>query len=520
MNETEKSGDIILEVRGVSKHFGKVQALDDVSLAFRRGEIHTLLGENGAGKTTLMNILYGLYQKDCGRVWVEGQEQEIRDPRQALKLGIGMVPQFFKLVEDMTVVENVSLFLQESGFLARKQELAQKVRHLSDLFGFGLEDRLDTEIVDLSEGEKQKVEILKVLALGSRIILLDEATNVLAPNELESFQRVIRDLNRQGYTILNITHRLYEALAISDRISVFRRGKLVGTLPVAQADYNRLTMMMVGEEFAHRFSGVGGKSREVALSVSGLQVLDDRGLPAVRDVSLELYEGEVAGVAAIEGNGSTQLAEALIGLRQVQAGTICFQGRDITRLSCQARMRRGMNYLPSANTLVPLFSIRKNSILDYPEKQPFSRRGVMNWPEVTRHAQRIVDTYNVQTPGIHLSSAKLSGGNRQRLALGRKIEACPKLMIAYHPTKGLDVASQNFFYSKLSEMTLSGATILFLGTDLDELYKICDRLFVLYRGQVVGCFQELAGVTKYDVGVLMTGGAQAPEGKPCPKDAT
>jgi len=520
MNTSANGSDIILEVRGVFKRFGPVQALDDVSLAFRRGEIHTLLGENGAGKTTLMNILYGLYQKDAGSIWVEGREQEIRDPRHALELGIGMVPQFFKLVGDMTVVENVSLFLQESGFLVRKPDLLQKVRRLSDLFGFGLERRLNTEIMDLSEGEKQKVEILKVLALGSRIILLDEATNVLAPNELESFQRVIRDMNRQGYTILNITHRLQEALELSERISVFRKGRLVGTLAASQADYNRLTMMMVGEEFAPRFAGIGRKSREVALSVSGLSVLDDRGLPAVSDLSLELYEGEVAGVAAIEGNGSAQLAEALIGLREALSGSIRLRNRDITRLSCQARMRRGMNYLPSANTLVPQFSIRKNSILDYPEKPPFSRRGIMNWPEVSDHAQRIVKTYNVQTPGIHLSSAKLSGGNRQRLALGRKIEACPRLMIAYHPTKGLDVASQNFFYAKLSEMTLSGATILFLGTDLDELYKICDRLFVLYRGQVVGCFEELAGVSKIDVGVLMTGGARAPEGEPCPKGTT
>jgi ABC-type uncharacterized transport system ATPase subunit len=511
MKPTEQKRDTILEVRGVSKRFGKVQALDDVSLAFERGEIHTLLGENGAGKTTLMYILYGLYHKDAGSVWVEGQKQEIRDPATALQLGIGMVPQFFKLVSDMTIVENVSLYLKGRGFFMKNRELAQEVRRLSDLFGFGLEGRLNTEIVDLSEGEKQKVEILKVLGLGSRIILLDEATNVLAPNELESFQRVIREMNREGYTIINITHRLQEALEVSDRISVFRKGKLVGTLPAAEADYNRLTMMMVGAEFAHRFSGACEKRREVALSVSGLSVADDRGLPALRDVSLDLYEGEIAGIAAIEGNGSSQLAEALMGLRATQSGVIRYKSRDITRLSCSARMRLGMNYLPSANTLVPMFSIRKNSILDYPEKKPFSRRGIMNWSEVSTHAQRIVDTYNVQTPSIFLSSVKLSGGNRQRLALGRKIEACPRLMIAYHPTKGLDVSSQEFFYAKLSEMTLSGATILFMGTDLDELYKICNRLFVLYRGEVVGCFEDLDGVSKYDVGVLMTGAAHSTE---------
>ncbi|MBN1835633.1 MAG: ATP-binding cassette domain-containing protein [Spirochaetales bacterium] len=506
MNQDE-GNDVILEVRNICKHFGKVQALDDVSLAFRRGEIHTLLGENGAGKTTLMNIIYGLYHKDSGEILVEGEPREIRDPRDALQLGIGMVPQFFKLVQDMTVVENVGLFLRENRFLVRKRELEDKVRSLSDLFGFGLEDRLDAEIIDLSEGEKQKVEILKVLALGSRIILFDEATNVLAPNELDSFERVIKDMNREGYTILFITHRLQEALEVSDRISVFRKGKLVETLDAKEADYNRLTMMMVGAEFAHRFATVYEGERRPVLSVSGLSVLDDRGLPALCNVSFELFAGEIAGVAAIEGNGSSQLAEVLMGLRQAQAGEVRYRGSEITSLPCHARMRRGMNYIPSANTLVPLFSIRKNSILDYPEKKPFSSHGILNWREVGDHAEKIVATYNVQTPGIHLPAVKLSGGNRQRLALGRKIEACPMLMIAYHPTKGLDVSSQEFFYSKLAEMTLSGATILFMGTDLDELYKICNRLFVLYRGEIAGVFEDLAGVSKIDVGVLMTGGA-------------
>jgi len=498
--------DNILEVRGISKHFGKVQALDEVSLAFRRGEIHTLLGENGAGKTTLMNIIYGLYHRDSGQILVEGEPKEIRDPRDALHAGIGMVPQFFKLVQDMSVVENVGLFLRENRFLVRKKELAEKVRSLSDLFGFGLEDRLNVEIADLSEGEKQKVEILKVLALGSRIILFDEATNVLAPNELDSFERVIKEMNREGYTIVFITHRLQEALEVSDRISVFRKGKLVGTLDAKEADYNRLTMMMVGTEFAHRFATIYEGKKETVLSVSALSALDDRGLPALQKVSFELYAGEIAGVAAIEGNGSSQLAEVLMGLRPATEGGIRYRGRDITGLPCHARMRQGINYIPSANTLVPLFSIRKNSILDYPEKTPFSRRGILNWREVSDHAEKIVRTYNVQTPGIYLPAVKLSGGNRQRLALGRKIEACPRLMIAYHPTKGLDINSQEFFYSKLAEMTLSGATILFMGTDLDELYKICNRLFVLYRGELVRVFDDLAGVSKLDVGVLMTGG--------------
>jgi simple sugar transport system ATP-binding protein len=453
-----------------------------------------------------MNIIYGLYHKDSGQVLVEGQAREIRDPRDALQLGIGMVPQFFKLVQDMTVVENVGLFLRENRFLVRKRELADKVRSLSDLFGFGLEDRLDVEVVDLSEGEKQKVEILKVLALGSRIILFDEATNVLAPNELDSFERVIKEMNREGYTILFITHRLQEALEVSDRISVFRKGRLVGTLDPKEADYNRLTMMMVGAEFSHRFATIYEGERESVLSVRDLSALDDRGLPALQNLSFELFAGEIAGVAAIEGNGSSQLAEVLMGLRQPQSGEIRYRGRDITDAPCHVRMQRGINYIPSVNTLVPLFSIRKNSILDYPDKKPFSKRGILNWREVGEHAEKIVATYNIQTPGIYLPAVKLSGGNRQRLALGRKIEACPMLMIAYHPTKGLDINSQDFFYSKLAEMTLSGATILFMGTDLDELYKICNRLFVMYRGELVGVFDDLSGVSKIDVGVLMTGG--------------
>jgi general nucleoside transport system ATP-binding protein len=504
---TEAASRIILEVREISKRFGKVQALDNVSLAFRGGEIHTLLGENGAGKSTLMNIIYGLYQKDSGDLLVNGEVQEIAEPRDALRLGIGMVPQQFKLVPDMNVVQNVSLFMRDAGFLVRRKELRAKVQALSDLFGFGLENRLDTEIMDLSEGEKQKVEILKVLALGSKIILFDEATNVLAPNELDSFLKVIERLNREGYTILYITHRLQEALAVSNRISVFRKGKLVGTVPAEGASLGQLTTMMVGAEFTGSYATAGRVGGEPVLSVRGLSVFDERGLQAVRDVSFELYPGEIVGLSGIEGNGSNQLAEALMGLRAVQAGSVHFKGEDVTASACFARMKKGMNYIPGADTQVPEFTICKNSILDYPQRAPFARRGFLDWRAVGSHAEHIVSTYRVQTPSIQLATSKLSGGNRQRLALGRKMAVNTALMIAYHPTKGLDVNSQDFFYSQLAGMRDQGATVLFMGTDLDELFMICNRLMVIYRGEIVGTFNDLSGVSKFDIGVLMTGGA-------------
>lgn len=506
MTDSIQESAMQLEVRNISKHFGKVIALDDVSLVFHQGEIHTLLGENGAGKTTLMNIIYGLYHADRGDILLNGEKQVIKDPKDSLRLRIGMVPQFFKLVSDMSIVENVFLFLQHTKFMFNKRQVADKVKELVELFHFELEDKLHYEISSLSEGEKQKVEILKVLARESKIILFDEATNVLAPNELDSFLNVIRDMNRKGYTILYITHRLQEALEISDRISVFRKGKLVDTISGKQATYNTLTKMMVGAEFEQRFTTPGEKSGEPILRVSNISVNDDRNTSVVRNLSFELYKGEIVGLAGIEGNGSVELAEAIMGLRALQSGFISYLNEDLAGCTPQERMKKGMTFIPGTNSLVPLFSVSKNSILDYPEKRPFSKKGILDWGEINSHAERIVHAYQVQTPNIFLQAGKLSGGNRQRLALGRKIEAQPRLMIAYQPTKGLDINSQNFIYEKFAEMKQHDSTILFIGTDLDELYQICNRLMVICRGEIVGTFDDITKISKIDIGVLMTSG--------------
>lgn len=506
MSEITKEKAVTLEVRHISKHFGKVQALDDVSISFYRGEIHTLLGENGAGKTTLMNVIYGLYHADTGEILLDGKKQIIKDPRDSLRLGIGMVPQFFKLVSDMSIIENVFIFLKDTKVFINKNKVKEKIKKLAELFHFGIEEKLDVEIGSLSEGEKQKVEILKVLARESKIILFDEATNVLAPNELESFLNVIKDMNRKGYTVLYITHRLQEALEISDRISIFRKGKLVGTIPGKEATYNRLTQMMVGAEFEKKYTSPGKKAGEPVISISNINVNDNRGIPAVRNLSLELYKSEIVGMAGIDGNGCSELAEAIIGLRAIQSGTVRFFGEDMAGLSPIKRMRKGMTFIPGTNSIIPLFSVRKNSVLDYPEIKPFSRRGILNWNKISEHAEKIVKTYQVQTPNIYFQAEKLSGGNKQRLSLGRKIEARPRLMIAYQPTKGLDISSQNFIYEKFAEMKQHGSTILFIGTDLDELYQICNRLMVIYRGEIVGIFDDVAGASKVEIGVLMTGG--------------
>lgn len=503
----ENSPETILEVRGVSKRFGRVQALENVSLAFRKGEIHTLLGENGAGKTTLMNIIYGLYCADVGEILVYGEKQDLRTPKDSLRLGIGMVPQSFKLVPDMTTYENVLLFTaEERGFLINKKRIKKRITELSKIFSFGLEDKLDTEAGTLSEGEKQKLEIIKVLARGSKILLFDEATNVLAHNEFDAFLDVIKDMNRKGWTILYITHRLQEALSISDRISVLRRGKLVGTARGEEATYEMLTTMIVGEELERRPTGRVRKSGKPLMQVSNLNVVNDRGLHAVRNVSFQLYEGEIVGLAGIDGNGSHELAEALMGLAPLQDGKVVYRDEDITELPPGKRMARGISFIPGSNALVPPFTVRDNSILDYPGKEPFSKRGILHWRAVTDHATRIVETYHVQTPSILLPSFKLSGGNKQRLALGRKIEADPELMIAYHPTKGLDVKSQNFIHEKFLEMRERGLTVLFMGTDLDEILLVSDRLMVIYRGEIVGTFDAATDVSKFDIGMLMTGG--------------
>lgn len=508
MEESTSSQNCILRVCDCSKRFGKVQALDCVSIDFQQGEIHTLLGENGAGKTTLMNIIYGLYQRDQGEIIVEGKKREIRSPQDSLRLKIGMVPQFFKLVSDMSIFENIFLFIQGTRFFIERKKIRAEIVRLSRLFGFGLEDKLNVEIASLSEGEKQKVEILKILARGSKILLFDEATNVLAPSELESFLQVIKELNQKDYTILYITHRLQEALAISHRISVFRKGKLVGTVLGKDATLDGLTRMMVGADLERKPVTHRAVSGERVLQLENLKVKDDRGLTALRGVSFTLHAGEIVGLAGIEGNGADILAESIMGLRKPQEGSVRYCDREITHLKPASRMKAGISFIPSTHTLISSFTVRDNSILDYPDREPFSRKGLLHPKAITAHAVKIVSTYQVQTPSIYLEAGKLSGGNRQRLALGRKLEAQPRVMIAYVPTKGLDVKSQNFVYEKLQELKQTGSTILFIGTDLDELLLNSDRLLVIYRGEIVGSFDDPSRVSKIEIGLLMTGGSQ------------
>lgn len=504
-----KSSEIILEVRSLSKRFGKVQALDNVSLPFYKGDIHALLGENGAGKTTLMNIIYGLYRADVGDIFMYGLKQEIMTPRDSLRLGIGMVPQSFKLVPDMTLYENVLLFSSEdTGFFIDKKATRAKMTELSKMFSFGLEYKLNTEAGTLSEGEKQKLEIIKVMARGSKILLFDEATNVLAHNELDDFLDVIKNINRRGWTIIYITHRLQEAIRISNRISVLRGGKLIGTIENKDATYDTLTKMMVGAEFKRdkRTKEPVKKIGNPLMQVKNLNVINKRGIHAVQNISFELYQGEIVGIAGIDGNGSYELAQALMGLVPLREGIIIYEDEDITELHPKKRMMKGISIIPGSNAIVPLFTVRDNSILDYPDKEPFSKRGILNWFNITDHAMKVVGAYKVQTPNILLPSFKLSGGNKQRLVLGRKLESDPKLLIAYHATKGLDVKSQNFIHERLMELKIKGLTVLFIGTDLDEILLLSDRLMVIHRGEIVSSFDNTTNVSKFDIGVLMTGG--------------
>jgi simple sugar transport system ATP-binding protein len=506
-----------LEIRNISKRFGKIQALDDISIFFRRKEIHALVGENGAGKSTLMNIIYGLYQKERGEILINGEIQEIKSTEDSLRLGIGMVPQYFKLVRDMNILENVFLFMAEGRtFFINRGKIKDQIIRLSKMFSFGLENKLNAAVGILTEGEKQKVEIIKVLARGSKILLFDEATNVLAQNEVDAFLKVIKELNKKGCTIIYITHRLQEALTISDRISVMRKGRLVGTIDKREASYQTLTAMMVGKEIDQQSIVFGkkniaqkkleGKKKEIVLQVEKLNALDKRGLHVIQDISFDLFGGEIFGLAGVDGNGSRELAEAIMGLLPALSGKVKYKDEDITKLKPGDRMKRGLSFMPGSHTLVEFFDVRSNTILDYPTQPPFSKNGILNGHAITAHAKNVVDSYEVQTASILLEARKLSGGNRQRLALGRKIEVHPECMIAYHPTKGLDFKCQNFIYEKFLAMKDSGAAIFFLGTDLDEILLISDRLMVIHRGRIVGNFDDISNLSKFEVGMLMTGG--------------
>ena len=493
-------------LRGITKRFGPILANDGVDFWLARGEIHALLGENGAGKSTLMNILYGLYHPDAGTIQVEGRAVRLASPRDAIALGIGMVHQHFMLVPALTVLENVILGLPSSrepllDLRTARRQVAQTARR------YGLAVELDAPVWQLPVGVQQRVEILKALFRGARTLILDEPTAVLTPQEVEEFFGVLRGLREGGHSIIFITHKLHEVRALCDRVTVLRGGRAVGTLAAGAAPPRELARMMVGHELGAPMDRAARDPGPSVLEAEGLECLNARGLPGLRGVSLAVRAGEILGVAGVDGNGQTELAEALAGLRPCTAGRVRIQGCDCTGASPSRFIAAGLGHIPQDRQhmgLVLDLSVAENLILQQHAEPPFARRATMDRGAVASHADRLMREFDVRAASPDVAVRTLSGGNQQKAILAREFSRRPAVLLAVQPTRGLDIGATQFVHERLDAARAAGAGILLVSTELDEVLALADRIAVMFEGRVVGTVDATAA-SRETVGLMMAG---------------
>ena len=496
-----------IELRGIAKRFPGVVANDDVNLAILPGEVHAIVGENGAGKSTLMKILYGMQRPDEGEIRVGGSVTVFRSPKDAISAGIGMVHQHFMLAGNLTVLENVLLGAEPSR-LGRIDWSDGRWR--LDAMARAHDTPLDPDrVVDtLSVGEKQRVEILKVLYRGARVLILDEPTGVLVPQEVEDLFATLRELTAQGVTIVFISHKLHEVLAIADRITVMRRGRTVTTVEAADVTASQLAELMVGSELPSPSTRTTTVTDVAQLEVDGLGVRGDAGRRLIEDIALNVRRGEIVGVAGVEGNGQAELVEALLGLRKADTGSIRLAGRDVTSWSTRRRREAGMGYVPEdrhERGLLLSAPLWENVMLGRQGAAPFARRGLLRPKAAKARTREVIERFDVRTPGEQVPAHALSGGNQQKLIMGREITGLPSLLIAAHPTRGVDVGAQAAIWEEIRRARDAGLAVLLVSADLDEIIGLSDRLHVIFRGKLV---TELNPdeVTPEILGSHMTGG--------------
>jgi len=475
-----------LELTGITKRFGSLVANDHIDLTVEPGEIRALLGENGAGKTTLMNVLYGLVQPDEGEIRVDGKPVTIRSPKDAITAKIGMVHQHFMLVPVFTVAENVTLGMERTkalGLLDRRRA-RRDVRAFSERYG--LDVNPDAYVEDLPVGVQQRVEIIKALMREASVLVLDEPTSVLTPGETEDLFRIMRELRAGGRSIVFISHKLREVQAIADTITVIRRGKVVGERPPTATDAE-LAALMVGRAVQLRVSKTSAHPGEVMFDVRGLTVPGEHGRPAVDDVSFEVRAGEILGVAGVQGNGQTELCEALMGLRPAAAGSVLVGGRDVSNLAPRQRLRAGIGYIPEdrqEDGLVGDFSVADNLVLDVYDRKPFASGIALNLDAIQENAVNRVAEFDVRTSSVATPTSTLSGGNQQKVVLGRWLLRNPRVFILDEPTRGVDVGAKEEIYRLLVQMAEAGLGVLIISSELEELIGLCDRILVMRRGEL------------------------------------
>jgi general nucleoside transport system ATP-binding protein len=500
----------VLEMRHITKRFPGIVANDDVGFDLREGEVHALLGENGAGKSTLMNILYGLYHPDEGEIFIKGKPVRLGTPSAAIDAGVGMVHQHFMLIPVMTVAENIVLDEEptRNGVLLDMSEAERRVKEISDRYGLAVEP--GARIQDITVGQQQRVEILKALYREADILVLDEPTAVLTPQEAQELFEVVRQLTARGKSIVFISHKLNEVLEIADRITVLRRGKLVETLPAAGATEESLARLMVGREVLLRVAKTPAQPSEPLLEVEELRVVDDRGIEKVRGVTFDVRAGEIVGLAGIDGNGQTELIDALTGLRGVGSGSVQVAGNDVTNASAHGHNEAGIGHIPEDRQrrgLVLEYSIAENIALHDYRSPPASRFGWLFPRRLIQRARTLIRDFDVRGGGPTTRSGGLSGGNQQKVVLAREIERNPRVLIAAQPTRGLDVGAIEFVHRRLIEERDEGRAILLVSLELEEVLSLSDRILVMYEGEIVGEFPPTA--TEEELGFAMTGGRRS-----------
>jgi len=497
----------IVEMLHIRKEFPGIVANDDINIELRKGEVLALLGENGAGKSTLMSVLFGLYKPDKGTIRVKGKEVHIQNPLQANALGIGMVHQHFKLVHNFTITENIILGLEpRKGLSLNIKDAAKKIEELSERYGLNVDPW--AKIEDVSVGMQQRVEILKMLYRNAEVLIFDEPTAVLTPQEIRDLMKIIKSLIKEGKSIILITHKLKEIKAIADRCTVIRRGKVIGTVNVAESNEADMAKMMVGREVSFSVEKEEQDAGDVVLDIQKLKVKDNRESLSVNGFSLQVKAGEILGLAGVDGNGQTELVEAITGLRKPEEGSIKLKGVDITTASIRERIKSGMAHIPEDRQkrgLVLDYSLEDNMILEIYGRYPYSKRGFLQREAITKHARKLIADFDVRSGMGPLGPARdLSGGNQQKAIVGREIDHNPELLIAVQPTRGLDVGSIEYIHKRLVEQRDKGKAVLLVSLELDEIMDLSDRIAVISHGELVE-IMPAQGADENKIGLMMAG---------------
>jgi len=503
-----------LEMIDICKSFHGIPANKDINLTINSGEVLGLLGENGAGKTTLMNILYGLYSPDTGEIRINNKNVAINSPLESIHHGIGMVHQHFMLIQNHTVLENIALGYEKAPLFFPQKKITDDIIEFSKKFNFEIDPT--KQIWQLSAGEQQRVELIKALFYGAELLILDEPTSVLTPKETKDLFQILGDMKKQGHMIILISHKLDEVMALCDRVTVLRKGTVVGNADAKDVDKKSLARMMIGRDIIFNIVREKLPKSDRVLKVDNITVNGDKGNPAVKGLSFNIFKNEIFGIAGVSGNGQRELVEAITGLRKTESGTINIRGTDITNESPRNIYNTGISHVPEERIkfgIAPGLFLYENAVLKQHHRKKFSNRFFLTYKNIKEHAETLIRNFQVLTPSIYVQTKNLSGGNIQKLILGRELSENPALLVASHPTYGLDVGATEYLRQQLLEQRKEGGAVLLVSEDLDEIFELCDTIAIMFQGRFMGVL-DAEDPRLCDIGMMMVGSTNHEQGHP------